>query len=320
MSFFAPERLWLLIGVVVLAIAYVVLQGRRSRYAVRFTSMELLDVVAPNRPGWRRHLPAVSFLLALGAMVVAFAQPSIEDRVPRERATVVMALDVSLSMEADDVDPNRFEAAKAAATNFVGLIPEKINLGLVVFDGVARVQVAPTTDRQLMIDAIARLELGESTAIGEAIFASLDAIASVPPDEEGTIPPARVVLMSDGVTQQGRPNEDAAEEARTRGIPVSTISFGTPFGQIVYEEPGQAPQLVDVPVDQEQLRIIADATSGTFFTAESAGELEQVYTDIGSSVGFVTADREITHWFVAGALALLALTAILSLAFFSRLP
>ncbi len=320
MNFFAPERLWLLVGVAVLAIAYVVLQGRRSRYAVRFTSMELLDVVAPNRPGWRRHLPAASFLLALASLVVAFAQPSIEDKVPRERATVVMALDVSLSMEADDVDPNRFEAAKAAATNFVGLIPEKINLGLVVFDGVARVQVAPTTDRQLMVDAIQRLELGESTAIGEAIFASLDAIASVPPDEEGTIPPARVVLMSDGVTQQGRPNEDAAEEARTRGIPVSTISFGTPFGQIVYEEPGQAPQLVDVPVDQEQLRIIADATSGTFFTAESAGELEQVYTDIGSSVGFVTADREITHWFVAGALALLALTAILSLAFFSRLP
>ena len=320
MTFFAPERLWLLVGVAVLAIAYVVLQGRRSRYAVRFTSMELLDVVAPNRPGWRRHLPAASFLLALTSLVVAFAQPSIEDKVPRERATVVMALDVSLSMEADDVDPNRFEAAKAAATNFVGLIPEKINLGLVVFDGVARVQVAPTTDRQLMVDAIQRLELGESTAIGEAIFASLDAIASVPPDEEGTIPPARIVLMSDGVTQQGRPNEDAAEEARTRGIPVSTISFGTPFGQIVYEEPGQAPQLVDVPVDQEQLRTIADATSGTFFTAESAGELEQVYTDIGSSVGFITADREITHWFVAGALALLALTAILSLAFFSRLP
>jgi Ca-activated chloride channel family protein len=320
MSFFAPERLWLLVGVAVLAIAYVLLQGRRSRYAVRFTSMELLDVVAPNRPGWRRHLPAISFLLALATLVVAYAQPNIEDQVPRERATVVMALDVSLSMEADDVDPNRFEAAKAAATNFVGLIPEKINLGLVVFDGVARVQVAPTTDRQLMVDAIQRLELGESTAIGEAIFASLDAIASVPPDDEGTIPPARVVLMSDGVTQQGRPNEDAAEEARTRGIPVSTISFGTPFGQIVYEEPGQAPQLVDVPVDQEQLRAIADATSGTFFTAESAGELEQVYTDIGSSVGFVTTDREITDWFVAGALALLALTAALSLAFFSRLP
>jgi Ca-activated chloride channel family protein len=320
MSFFAPERLWLLIGVAVLAIAYVLVQGRRSRYAVRFTSMELLDVVAPNRPGWRRHLPAISFLLALATLVVAYAQPSIEDRVPRERATVVMALDVSLSMEADDVDPNRFEAAKTAAINFVGLIPEKINLGLVVFDGVARVQVAPTTDRQLMIDAIQRLELGESTAIGEAIFASLDAIASVPPDEEGTIPPARVVLMSDGVTQQGRPNEDASEEALTRGIPVSTISFGTPFGQIVYEEPGQAPQLVDVPVDQEQLRAIADVTGGTFFTAESAGELEQVYNDIGSSVGFVTADREITHWFVAGAIALLALTAILSLAFFSRLP
>ena len=320
MSFLAPERLWLLLGVAVLAVFYVVLQGRRGRYAVRFTSMELLDVVAPNRPGWRRHLPAITFLLALATLVVGYAQPSIEDQVPRERATVVMALDVSLSMEADDVDPNRFEAAKAAAVQFVDLIPVKINLGLVVFDGVARVQVAPTTDRQLMVDAIQRLELGESTAIGEAIFASLDAIASVPPDEEGTIPPARVVLMSDGVTQQGRPNEDAAEEARTRGIPVSTISFGTPFGQIVYEEPGQAPQLVEVPVDQDELRAIADATSGTFFTAESAGELEQVYNDIGSSVGFITADREITHWFVAGAIALLMLTAALSLAFFSRLP
>ncbi len=320
MSFLAPERLWILVAVAGLGIAYVVLQGRRSRYAVRFTSMDLLDVVAPNRPGWRRHLPATAFLLALGTLVVAWAQPTIEDRVPRERATVILALDVSLSMEADDVDPTRFEAAKEAAVQFVGLIPEKINLGLVVFDGVARVQVPPTTDRLLMVDAIQRLELGESTAIGEAIFASLDAIASVPPDEEGTIPPARVVVMSDGVTQQGRPNEDAAEEARSRGIPVSTISFGTPNGQIVYQEPGQAPQLVDVPVDQEQLRIIAETTSGTFFTAESAGELERVYADIGSSVGFITTDREITDWFVAGALALLGLTATLSLAFFSRLP
>jgi Ca-activated chloride channel family protein len=284
---------------------------------VRFTNTELLDSVAPRRPGWRRHVPAAVFLVAITSLVLGFAQPARDEKVPRERATVVMAIDTSLSMGADDVSPTRFEAAKDSAKQFIDLLPPKINLGLVTFDGTAVMRVTPTTDRQIVSDAINNLELNEATAIGDAILASLAAIDTVPPDEEGTAPPARIVLMSDGETTAGTPNADGIEAALEADVPVSTIAFGTDNGTItIPEEPFPVP----VRVDEVALEEIADTTGGTFFRAVTADQLNDVYADIGTSVGFVTEQREVTIWFVGAALVLLLVTASFSMLWFSRLP
>ncbi len=316
MTFLEPARLWLFAVVGALAIAYVVAQWRRRTYAVRFTNVDLLDSVAPRRPGWRRHVPAALFLLAASALVVAVARPARDERVPRERATVIMAIDTSLSMDATDVDPSRIGGAKEAAAAFLDALPDRLNVGLVSFNGIATVRVAPTTDHERVQEQISDLELDEATAIGEAIFASLDAIEAVLPDETGTAPPARIVLMSDGFTTVGRPDADAVAAARDAGVPVSTIAFGTDQGFI--EIPGEG--IVPVPVDQTALRSIADGTGGQFFAAASTAELEVVYSDIGSAVGFENEEREIVLWFVTAALILLLATSATSLLWFSRLP
>jgi Ca-activated chloride channel family protein len=317
MNFLSPERLWLLAAVAALAGAYVVLQGRRKVYAVRFTNLDLLDRVAPERPGWRRHVPALAFLLACSTMVVAFARPTRDERVPRERATIVMAIDTSLSMEATDVAPSRIEAAKAAATTFVDLLPPKINLGLVAFNGNASLKVAPTTDREQVKAAIAALELGQRTAIGEAIFASLDAVQQAPGDDTDEPVPARIVLMSDGSTTDGRPNDEAAQAAVEQGVPVSTIAFGTPDGTVRIPE---QPMAIPVPVDKEALKVIADTTEGSFYEAATESQLKEVYADIGSSIGYTTEEREATAMWVGITLVLMLGTAGISLAWFSRLP
>ena len=319
-SFLDPAWLLLLLAPAAMLAVYVVLQQRRPQYAVRFTNLELLDKVAPKRPGWRRHVTAGVFLIALAALIVAVARPTRDVQVPVERATVVMAIDTSLSMEATDVAPSRLEAAQEAANRFVELLPPSINLGLVTFNGTAQVAVAPTTDRDAVTRAIDGLELGESTATGDAIFASLDAIESVPDDGTDEPVPARVVLMSDGTRTVGRPEGDAAAAAVEADVPVSTIAFGTPNGTIEYTDETTPPTIVPVPVDEVSLQNIADATGGSAFTAASEAELSQVFDDIGSSVGYETEQREITPWFVGAALLLFLAAASLSLAWFARLP
>jgi Ca-activated chloride channel family protein len=318
MNFFSSTRLLAFVPVAILLVAYLLIQGRRQAYAMKFTNIQLLDRVAPRRPGWRRHVPAALFLMAIAVLVVGFAEPAIPRKVPRERATILLAIDTSLSMQATDVEPNRMEAAQEAATSFVDIIPPKINVGLVQFNGSAVVKVPPTTDHDLLKKGIANLKMGESTAIGEAIYASLDAIAAIPPDEENTPPPARIVLMSDGKTQIGRSDESAAQAALDAGVPVSTIAFGTEDGFIV--SPNQPGMRLPVPVDRDALKTIADTTKGSFFEAASEGELREVYEDIGSSVGYTTEERDISAWFIGGALGLLLATSAVSLAWFSRLP
>lgn len=316
-TFLSAARLWLLVGVAVLGVVYLVLQFRRRAYAVRFTNLELLDKVAPKRPGWRRHVPALAFLLALSALVVSFARPAQETQIPREQATIVLAIDTSLSMEATDVEPSRLDAAKDAAIRFVDDLPDQINLGLVSFNGVATVRVTPTTNHQAAVAAIESLEVGPATAIGEAVFASLDAVATVVAEAGDDIPPARIVVMSDGETTVGRPDDEAVIAAQQAGIAVSTIAFGTDDGFIVVPE---SDQLVPVPVNEEKLAVIADDTGGEFFTAASADELAAVYTDIGSQVALETVEDEISASYTGLGLILLALAGTLSLAWFSRLP
>ncbi len=178
MNFFSPERLWLLVAVGALAVVYALMQRRRRTYAARLASAHLIESVIPNRPGWRRHGVAAVFLAALSTFVVAFAQPARERQVPRERATVIVAIDVSLSMQAADVDPTRLLAAQEAANRFVDELPPTLNVGIVAFAGQASVLVSPTTNRDAAHRAIDNLKLAESTAIGEAIFTSLDALAN----------------------------------------------------------------------------------------------------------------------------------------------
>jgi Ca-activated chloride channel family protein len=273
-SFLEPGRLLLGLLVVALAAAYVALQvWGRQRYAVRFTNVALLASVAPRRPGWRRHVPAGLLLLALASMVVALARPTRIERVPRERATIILAIDVSISMDATDVSPSRLEAAKAAAESFTGLLPEQINLGLVSFAGSATVLVPPSTDRERVAEAIDRLTLAEATAIGEAVVASLGSIASVPGTEDGEEVPAHVVLMSDGETTAGTPNEIAVQAAVEAGVPVTTIAFGTDEGTIEYEG-----ETLDVPVNRDERRPSPTGTGWHGLRGSADGELLRAST------------------------------------------
>lgn len=305
MQFQSPIWLLLLIVVAVLLIVYVTVQLRRKRYVARFSNVELLGSVAPRRPGWRRHLTFSFVLLALALLTVGIAEPTAAVQVPRERATVVLAVDVSLSMEATDVLPTRIQAAKTAAKKFADLLPKRINLGLVDFGGNASVLVAPTLDRAAVKFAIGKMHLEDSTAIGEAIFTSLQAIkvfdqATTP---HGSKPaPARIVLLSDGTNTVGRPISEAIRAARAAKVPVSTIAFGTPTGTVNYHG-----QTIPVPADRAALSQIAAETGGSFHTAASVAELEQVYSNIGSQIGYSTEQRVVLwRWMAAGLLMLFA--------------
>lgn len=330
MSFADPGRLWLLLIVAALAIAYVVVQRRRGTYALRFSDAALLDTVAPKRPRWRRHLVAALFLAAIAFMVVAISGPQREEDVPRERATVVLTIDTSLSMGSDDVDPTRIEAAKEAAVAFLADAPESVDIGVVSFDGFPVVRTQPTADRSAAEAAISSLELGEMTMTGDAIYASLDVIQDALADSVdgggggGDDPPAAVVvLLSDGTpTEGGRTVEEASAAAVEAGIPVSTVAFGTPDGLVEVpdvENPGET-VVVPVPVDEPTMSFIADSTGGMFFAADSSAELAEVYRDIGTAVGFETVDRDISDWFNGAALALASITGLASLLWFQRLP
>jgi Ca-activated chloride channel family protein len=318
-TFLSPGWLWLLLAVTGLLIVYLVLQLRRRAFAVRFANLDLLGKLAPKRPGWRRHLAFAALLLALASLTTAMAKPTKDTKVPRDRATVMMAIDVSLSMRAEDVSPNRLAAAQAAAKEFVSLLPPRINLGLVTFSGTATVAVSPTTDRSSVLRAIDNLELAERTAIGEAIFSCLDAVKTFQAQLQGTDPaegnaPARIVLMSDGSNTWGRSPEQAVGAAKQSSVPVSTIAFGTDTGYIDLEG-----QRVVVPVDHEKLKEIADGTGGSYYAAASAEELSSVYRDLGSQIGYTTERREITTWFVGMGLLFAFGAAGLSLLWSNRL-
>lgn len=319
MTFESPLRLWLLLGVVGLLALYVFLQRRRSKYAVRFTSLHLLERVAPTRPAWRRHVPAGLFLVMLAVLVTGFARPSDEVQVPKERTTVVIAVDVSHSMRADDVAPDRLAAAREAATGFIQDLPEHFNIGLVAFAGQAVTLVPPTTDRAVLQAQIETLATGsiaqQGTAIGEAIATAMMAVRSLDAQAAENPPPARVVLLSDGANTAGRSPADAATEAAGADLPVDTISFGTLSGQVV-----QGGEVIPVPVDGQTLQDVATRTDGTYHEAATADELDAVYKDIGSSVGFRTERQDISARFIGIGLLLAFAAAAASMAWFSRLP
>ncbi|MGQ0521979.1 MAG: VWA domain-containing protein [Actinomycetota bacterium] len=301
MTFLSPGRLVLLLVVAGLVAAYVVLQRRRPEYAVRFSNLELLASVAPRRPGWRRHVPAAVMALALAGLVVGLARPARDVRVPKEAATVMLVIDVSASMQATDVAPTRLRAATDAALSFVHDLPERLRLGLVAFDRSTRVISPPTTDHAIVESGIKGLTTGPGTAAGDAIFLALDAITSA--GGAGTTEgrqTAAIVLLSDGVTTVGSPVNDAAQAAVEQGIPVTTIAFGTDEGTVEF-----GGRIIPVPADPIAMTDLADVTGGAFFEAASGEELEGVYEDIGSRVGYTTEQREVGMTFVAVSVVLL---------------
>jgi Ca-activated chloride channel family protein len=308
---------WLLALLPVFAVAgvYVWRQFRKRQYAMKFTNVDLLRTLAPKGLGWRRHAAAGAFLLSLVGLGAAMARPSVDTEQPLERATVMLAIDVSLSMEADDVKPTRIEAAQEAAKAFVNELPPTYNLGLVSFAKSANVLVSPTKDRASVIAGIDGLTLAEATATGEAVFTSLDAIRSVPADGANGAPPARIVLLSDGYRTSGRSIEDAATAATAANVPVSTIAFGTDTG--VVDIRGQVQR---VPVDRLSLQQLAETTKGFFYEAASVSELKKVYQDMGSSIGHRTEPREVTQWYAGAALLFGLCAAAMSLLWTSRLP
>jgi Ca-activated chloride channel homolog len=319
MHFLAPG--WLLLLVVVFGVAgwYAVLQIRRKKYVARFSNVELLASVAPRRPGWRRHLTFALLLIGMSVLTIGVAQPTAAVKVPRDRATVMLAVDVSLSMKATDVLPDRINAAKKAAKDFVELLPPRINVGLVKFGGNASVVVPPTIDRDSLKVAIDnQLQLQDSTAIGEAIFTCLDAVsvfsrATTAKDDKPA--PARIVLMSDGTSNKGRSPQQGASAAKQAGVAISTIAFGTDEGTV--DIPGYGPQ--PVPADATTLREVAADTGGTFHTAHSAAELRSVYSNIGSQIGFTSARKVIAWRFLTIGLLFTLAAALASLLWSGRL-
>lgn len=327
-EFLAPGRLWWLLGVAALALLYVALQFRRRTYAVRFTNLALLGSVAPRTPGWRRHLVAAGHLAALTLLVLAVAQPVGVVRVTKERSTIMLAIDTSLSMQAEDVTPNRIESAKRAAMAFVDDVPDNLQVGLVSFNRSVTLEVNPTTDHASVRRAIGRLALGEGTAIIDAVATSVRAIEALPADRDGRRPPAVIVLLSDGENTypQGPdgeplPTEDAIEPAKEAGVPVSTIAYGTPDGFIMADADGDGTEeRITVAVNRQALANVAEGTGGTAFEAASAEALARVYERLGDSVGYEEEQRELTWQYVAWALGTLALVSVGSLLWFQRLP
>jgi len=338
-SFDAPWRLLLFLVVPLLLGAYLLVLRSRRRAAVRFAALPMLESVLPRERRWRRHAAALAALVPLVLLIVAFARPEAQVRVPRARAVVMVVIDVSLSMQATDVDPNRITAAQNAARRFAAELPATFDVGLVTFAGSASVDLAPTTDREQFDRAVAGIRLAESTAIGEAVYTALAAAQAAAGAAQGgqgaaggqgapggqgaaggqgagpgDVAPRRIVLMSDGGTNLGRPTAQAAARARADGVPVSTIAFGTPSGTVTLRG-----QTVPVPPDEAELRSLATATGGSAYAAQSAGELRRAYADIGRSVGFRTEQREVTDRLVGLALLAALASAGVSLAWYSRL-
>ena len=342
MTFASPELLLVLLLVPVALALYLLVQRRRAKYVVRFTNVDLLSNIVPRAPRWRRHVPTALYLGAIAALAIALARPSAVLNVPREEATVMLAMDVSRSMLATDVDPDRISAARVAAESFVKQLPAGFRVGLVAFSTDARLVVAPTTDRAAISDAIENLQADGGTALGDAIVVSLQATAdarttaadtgtpgaspapsaSAAPPDPAAAPLVATVLLSDGANSTGSTEPlDAASQAAAANMPVYTIALGTQDGTVDVQDPqtGET-RTLDVPPDTETLAAIAEETSGRFFEAPSSEDLAQIYESLGSKVGYTQQEQEVTQWFAAAALLLVLGGAGLAALWFNRIP
>ncbi|QKT07210.1 VWA domain-containing protein [Gordonia sp. X0973] len=318
---------WLLALLVVAALVglYVYIQRKRNARAIRFANLEILRSVTPKRTDRYRHVPFAILTVALILLTVALAGPQADRKVPRNKATVMLVIDVSRSMNATDVAPTRIKAAQAAAKKFAAELTKGVNLGLISFAGTPTTLVSPTPDHTATVKAVDKLQLDDKTATGEGIFAALEQIRTLNSLLGGdeAAPPAHIVLLSDGKeTVPDNPDDPrgaftAARKAKERKVPISTISFGTRTGVVELEG-----ERIPVPVDDASLKKISQlaAPGGRFFTASSLEELNAVYKSLQEQIGYETTRGDNSHpWVLAGtALALLAAAGALLLN--QRLP
>ncbi|MFT4199383.1 VWA domain-containing protein [Gordonia sp. (in: high G+C Gram-positive bacteria)] len=319
---------WWLLGLLVVAALvglYVYIQRKRNARAIRFANLDILRSVTPKRTDRYRHVPFAILAVALVLLTIALAGPQADRKVPRNKATVMLVMDVSRSMNATDVAPSRIKAAQSAAKQFAKDLTQGINLGLISFAGTPTTLVSPTPDHTATEKAVDKLQLDDKTATGEGIFAALEQIRTLNSLLGGdeSAPPAHIVLLSDG--KQTVPDSQdaprgafsAARKARERKVPISTISFGTRSGVVELEG-----ERVPVPVDDASLKKIAQlgAPGGRFFTASSLEELNAVYKSLQEQIGYETTRGDNSHpWVLAGTfLALLAAAGALLLN--QRLP
>jgi Ca-activated chloride channel family protein len=318
MSFADPLVLLGLLAIPLLVVWYVGEQRRRSRVAEVFVAPALGDSVAPRRPRWRRHAPMLAFALALAVLVVAAARPQRSVAKPLTNGTVMLADDVSGSMQATDVSPSRLRAAQRAAERFLAGVPSTIETGLIEFARSPRVVQSPTGNRALTESALAQpVRTSGGTAIGEAILTAVREIRSVP-RVGGKRPPGAIVLISDGTSNVGTGPMAAAQQAAASGIHVYTISVGTPNGTIRIRQ-GSRTVTAPVPVSRAQLAMIARVSRGRAYTASDAAGVSAAYQDLAARLGRKQVKQEITAGFAGGALVLLLMGSALSLRWFGRL-
>jgi Ca-activated chloride channel family protein len=351
MSFLWPGFLLLLGLIPALLAIYILMLRRRRRYAVRFSSLSLVREALPRYSRLRRHLPFALFLLALASLIVALARPVTVAAVPTDQTTIIIAIDVSRSMCSTDIQPSRLEAAEAAALSFIKRQKSSTMIGIVAFSGFAEIIQPPTTDSELLENAVESLMTGRRTGIGNGILKSLDAIAEIdpnvapsqsdsstepapPPVPKGAYAPDIIVLLTDGVSNAGPLPLDAAQQAADRGVRIYTIGFGTENGtsfpncrsQFYGNEPffgggggfggggfGFGGSGFRRGIDEETLKKVAALTGGEYYSASSANELHAVFEDLPTYLITRHEIMESSVWFTAIGAALAALAVILSL-------
>ena len=348
MTFLWPTALWLLAGVPLLVAFYVWLLKRRKQ-AIAYPNLALVKRAMGKTSSVRRHIPPALFLAALALMVLALARPAATLTLPSQHETVILAIDVSGSMRADDVKPTRLAAAQAAARTFINNTPSSTRIGLVTFAGSAALVQAPTSNREDLLAAIDQLQLQNATAVGSGILVSLKAlfpdqdfevrpsgalrasrgsaaaggsapISGVPKAEVKPVPPgsyksAVVILLTDGQTTTGPDPVDAARLAAERGVRVFTVGVGTPDGQILTGEGWS----IRVRLDEDALKVIADMTRAEYFFAGNAFDLKKVYEALTTRLVLEKKETEVTALFSAIAAALAMVSGTLSLLWFNRI-
>jgi Ca-activated chloride channel homolog len=346
MTFLWPEMLWLLLVVPALIAGYFLLLGRKRQAALRYASLSMVKEAIGAGQRFRRHIPPLLFLVALIAMIVAIARPAAVVTLPSQHRTIILAMDVSGSMRATDVEPNRISAAQAAAKAFVAEQPASVRIGVVSFAGTASVVQMPTQNRADIVAAIDRFQLQRATAIGSGIIVSLATIfpeagidvssliygrnapRGVPLDQTGKteqpefkpVPPgsytsAAIILLTDGQRTTGPDSIEAARMAADRGVRVFTVGFGTRSGETI----GFGGWSMRVRLDEETLKAIAKMTHGEYFYAGTAADLKKVYESLNARLVLEKKEMEISALFSAAAAVAALASAILSLLWFNRI-
>ena len=314
-EFKTPVRLWVLVALPILILAYLLLMRLRKRVSLRFTNTGVLGTVMGSQRRWTRHLAVAMSLCSLVALGLAWAQPLGTEKVPRQRATVVMVVDTSLSMEAADVEPDRLTAAKQGAMGFIEGLPDTYNVSLVSLNGQPSIKFPPSTDRGALLRSLAALELADGTAIGDSLTLALKAVEQAPVGEDEEPAPAMVVMLSDGANTVGEGPDAAMKRAKEAKIPVYTIAYGTENGYVDVDGTREK-----VPPDVATMKEIAKVTGGRAVNADSADSLANAYKEIGTSVGFEEIRKPITAQYAFGALGFAIVAALGAVMMAARWP